>query len=69
MWKTVLALLVTIIVIPILAFTMDESVTAFQKEILHNLVIVYLAAAFLCFLYKSLSLGLGVSVNSLVGPK
>jgi len=52
MWKTVLALLVTIIVIPILAFTMDESVTVFQKEILHNLVIVYLAAAFLCFFSK-----------------
>ena len=55
MWKTVLALLVTIIVIPILAFTMDESVTAFQKEILQNLVIVYLAAAFLCFLVSTIS--------------
>ncbi|MEA3461691.1 MAG: hypothetical protein U9R49_07420 [Bacteroidota bacterium] len=47
MWKTVLALLVTIIVIPILAFTMDEPVTAFQKEILIDLVIVYLAVALL----------------------
>lgn len=55
MWKTVLALIVTIIVIPILAFTMDASVTVFQKEILHNLFIVYLAAALLCFVVSTLS--------------
>jgi steroid 5-alpha reductase family enzyme len=55
MWKTVLALLLTIIVIPILAFTMDVPVTAFQKEILTELVIVYLAAAFLCFVLSTIS--------------
>lgn len=55
MWKTVLALILTIIVIPILAFTMDASVTVFQKEILHNLFIVYLAAALLCFVVSTLS--------------
>jgi len=55
MWKTALALLLTIIVIPILAFTMDVPVTAFQKEILTDLVIVYLAAAFLCFVLSTIS--------------
>jgi len=55
MWKTVLGLLVTIIVIPILAFTMDEPLTAFQNEVLVKLLIVYLAAALLCFVISSLS--------------
>lgn len=55
MWKTVLALLVTIIVIPILAFTMDVPVIDFQKDILTNLVIVYLAAALLCFVVSAIS--------------
>ena len=55
MWKTVLALLVTIIVIPFLAFTMDEPLTASQNEILINLLIVYLVAAVLCFLVSTIS--------------
>ncbi len=55
MWKTALALLVTIIVIPILAFTMDEPLTASQNEILVNLLIVYLAAALLCFIVSTIS--------------
>jgi steroid 5-alpha reductase family enzyme len=55
MWKTVLALLVTIIVIPILAFTMDEPLTTSQNEILINLLIVYLVAAVLCFLVSTIS--------------
>jgi steroid 5-alpha reductase family enzyme len=55
MWKTVLALLVTIIVIPILAFSMDEPLSAFQNEILVKLLIVYLAAALLCFLVSTLT--------------
>jgi len=55
MWKTALALLVTIIVIPILAFTMDEPVTGDQHGILMNLLIVYLAAAVLCFLVSTIS--------------
>jgi len=55
MWKTVLALLVTIIVIPILAFTLDEPLTAFQSEILVKLLVVYLVAALLCFVVSSLS--------------
>ena len=55
MWKTVLALLVTIIVIPILAFSMDEPLSAFQNEILVKLLIVYLAAALLCFMVSTLT--------------
>jgi steroid 5-alpha reductase family enzyme len=55
MWKTVLALLVTLLVIPFLAFTMDEQVSAVQKEILMDLLLVYLVAAFLCFVVSSVS--------------
>jgi steroid 5-alpha reductase family enzyme len=55
MWKTILALLITIIVIPVLAFTMDEPLTSFQQEILHDLVVVYLAAALLCFVVSTLA--------------
>ena len=55
MWKTVLALLVTIIVIPVLAFTIDEPVTSFQQEILNDLVVVYLAAALLSFAVSTLT--------------
>jgi len=55
MWKTALALLVTIIVIPFIAFTMDEPVTLFQKEVLTDLVTVYLAVAVLCFLISTIT--------------
>jgi steroid 5-alpha reductase family enzyme len=55
MWKTVLALLVTIIVIPILAFTMDEPVTDVQNGILMKLLLVYLVAAGLCFVVSTIS--------------
>jgi len=55
MWKTVLTLLITIIVIPVLAFTIDEPVTSFQQEILNNLVWVYLAASLLCFIVSTIS--------------
>jgi len=55
MWKTVLALLITIVVIPVLAFTFDESPSSFQQGILNDLVIVYLVAALLCFVVSSIS--------------
>ena len=55
MWKTALALLVTIIVIPVLAFTMDEPLTDVQHGILIKLFIVYLAAALLCFVVSTIS--------------
>ncbi len=55
MWKTVLALLVTIVVIPILAFSFDEALTLVQHQVLTKLVVLYLAAALLCFVVSSLS--------------
>ena len=55
MWKTALALLVTIIVIPVLAFTMDEPVTDVQEGIMLNLLIIYLVAALLCFVVSTIT--------------
>jgi len=55
MWKTALALLVTIIVIPVLSFTLDEPLTDFQHGMLIKLLIVYLAAALLCFVVSTIS--------------
>ena len=55
MWKTILALIVTIIVIPILAFTLDEPLTNVQEGILFKLLVVYLVAAGLCFLVSTIS--------------
>ena len=55
MWKTVLALLITIVVIPVLAFTIDEPPAPLQLEILNDLVVVYLAAALLCFVVSTVS--------------
>jgi len=55
MWKTALALLVTIIVIPVLAFTLDEPLTDLQHGMLIKLLIVYLAAAIICFVVSSIS--------------
>lgn len=55
MWKTALALLLTIIVIPVLAFTMDEPLTDIQHGILIKLLLVYLVAALLCFVVSSIS--------------
>jgi steroid 5-alpha reductase family enzyme len=55
MWKTALALLVTIIVIPFIAFTMDEPVTVLQMEVLTDMVTVYLVAALLCFLISTIT--------------
>ena len=55
MWKTVLALLITIVVIPVLAFTFDESPSSFQQDILNDLLIVYLVAALLCFVVSTIS--------------
>ena len=55
MWKTILALLITIIVIPVLAFIVDESPGLLQQEILNDLTVVYLAAALLCFMVSTLA--------------
>jgi len=50
MWKTVLFLLLTIIVIPFIAFKFDEPLSGTQKAILMQLVIIYLAAAAYSFI-------------------
>ena len=55
MWKTILALLVTIIVIPFIAFRFDDPLTLLQRSVMVKLVIVYGSAAALCFLVSSFS--------------
>ena len=55
MWKTASLLLVTIIVVPFLAFRFDEPLTMGQLEILHPLLLVYLVAAGLCFIVSSIT--------------
>jgi steroid 5-alpha reductase family enzyme len=55
MWKTILALLLTIIVIPFLAFRLDEPLSVLQHEVLTKLLIVYLVAAVSCFVVSSIS--------------
>jgi steroid 5-alpha reductase family enzyme len=55
MWKTVIALLVTIIVIPFIAFRFDDPLTASQSGILTTLVAIYLVASLLCFLVSTIA--------------
>ncbi len=55
MWKTALALLVTIVVIPFIAFRFDDPLTPFQHATLTRLAVIYLAAALLCFLVSTLT--------------
>lgn len=55
MWKTVLALLVTLLVIPYIAFRFDDPLTAAQSATLGRLITIYLAAALLCFLVSTLA--------------
>ena len=55
MWKTVFALLITIIVIPVLAFTLDDPLSDIQHGTLFKLLLVYLVAAGLCFLVSTIS--------------
>ncbi len=55
MWKTVLILIFTIIVVPITTFYLDEPLTALQKTVLSQLVALYLALAIGCFVVSTLS--------------
>jgi steroid 5-alpha reductase family enzyme len=55
MWKTALLLLLTAVVVPVLAFTLDEPLTPGQREVLRRLVIIYLGSASACFLTSTLS--------------
>jgi steroid 5-alpha reductase family enzyme len=53
MWKTALFLLVTIVVIPVAAFAIDEPLEPLQKSTLITLVTVYVIAAMLCFILST----------------
>ena len=55
MWKTIVTLMVTIVVIPVIAFKFDDPLSALQNVVLTRLVIIYLVAALLCFFVSTLS--------------
>lgn len=55
MWKTVLFLLITIVVIPFFAFRIDEPLTDLQRLVFMDLVAVYLVAAATCFIISWIS--------------
>lgn len=55
MWKLVLLLIFTLIVVPILAFSFDDPLTLEQKAALMQIVSIYLIAALACFLISTIS--------------
>jgi steroid 5-alpha reductase family enzyme len=55
MWKTALLLLITIVVVPVVAFLMDEPLHPLQQSTLATLLAVYLVMAMLCFLISTAS--------------
>lgn len=55
MWKTVLFLLMTLLVIPFIALRTDDPLSALQKAVLIQLIAVYLGTALLCFIVSSLT--------------
>ena len=55
MWKTVLILIFTIIVVPITTFYFDDPLAALQQTVLNQLIGLYLALAILCYVVSSLS--------------
>ncbi len=55
MWKLVLLLIFTLIVVPILAFSFDDPITLEQKAALTQVVSIYLIAALACFLISTIS--------------
>ncbi len=55
MWKTVLFLLFTIIIVPLVTFQFDDPLTIVQKAILVKVVYIYLGAALLCFIISTFS--------------
>lgn len=55
MWKTVVILIITLIIVPILAFSYDEALTPQQEEVLYLLLKVYMGAALLTFIVSTLS--------------
>ena len=55
MWKTALLLIVTIIVVPFIAFSVDTPLNPQQQAILYDLLWVYVIAAALCFIMSSIT--------------
>lgn len=55
MWKLILLLIFTLIVVPILAFSFDDPLTLEQKAALMQIVSIYLIAALACFLISTIS--------------
>lgn len=55
MIKTILVLLITIIVVPIVSFYFDVPLTALQLKILWNCIYIYLAVAFTCFIVSEIT--------------
>lgn len=55
MWKTVLFLLITILIIPFFAFKFDEPLTEMQTDTLMDLIVIYLVAAGVCFMVSVIS--------------
>ena len=55
MWKTTLLLIITIIVIPFIAFRFDVPLSELQRAILVDLITVYLVFAFLAFVVSSIT--------------
>jgi steroid 5-alpha reductase family enzyme len=55
MWKTVLFLMFTLILVPIITFNFDVALTNLQHETLHTLLCVYAVAAGLCFVVSTIT--------------
>lgn len=55
MWKTALFLLITIVVVPVIAFRTDDPLTAFQKAMLMPMVYMCIGTALLCFVISSIT--------------
>ena len=55
MWKTVLFLTFTLIIVPVAAFYFDDPLSSEQYTILQTLIVVYLICATLCFVTSTLT--------------
>ncbi len=55
MWKTALFLIFTLIVVPVIAFRIDDPLTTLQQAALSKLVFIYAVASLLCFAVSTLT--------------
>jgi len=55
MWKTVLLLIFTLIVVPVVSFNMDEPLNELQWSTLKILGLIYLVSALLCFVISTIT--------------